>query len=168
MKQHFQFTVAELQLLCGNICNNRRNLPVILFLFHGWPVDGTAHYLRNVIPEFMNRWRMGNQCDKMLNFLIRSIWWHGNAFHITGLQCGESTGDWWILLIKGQKCRALMFSLVFMWTSCWMNTCQCNDDLHWECLAFRFISQFTAITVQWVETKVTSLSTKIVFAGKNR
>ena len=38
--------------------------------------------------------------------------WHGNVFHITGPFRWKSTGHWWIPLIKGQWCGALMFSLL--------------------------------------------------------
>ena len=46
--------------------------------------------------------------------------WHGNAVCITGPLWGESTCDRWILLAKGQWCRALMFSLLLDWTGFWL------------------------------------------------
>ena len=57
-----------------------------------------------------------------LNRLKR--YWHDvimtwKHFCITGPLCGESTANQWIFLTKDQKCGALMFSLMYIWTNGW-------------------------------------------------
>ena len=42
---------------------------------------------------------------------------HRNTFCNTGPLWGDSTGDWWIPLTKGQWCRTLVFSLLLAWTN---------------------------------------------------
>ena len=48
--------------------------------------------------------------------------WHGNASHITGPLCGESTGHQWIPVISDQRFGDFMFHLLLAGTNCWTNT----------------------------------------------
>ena len=45
-------------------------------------------------------------------FIVMMTAWHRNTFHITGPLWGESTGDRWITLTKGQLWGALVFLLL--------------------------------------------------------
>ena len=55
--------------------------------------------------------------------------WHWNPLDITGPLCGESTGDQWIPLTKGQSSESFTFSGFLAWTSCWI-----NRPLHWNAI----------------------------------
>ena len=66
--------------------------------------------------------------------LSRPLWRHRNGYRntscITGPLGGESTGDRWIPLTKGQWCEALMFPLLLVLTSCWTNSWMASDLRH--------------------------------------
>ena len=53
--------------------------------------------------------------------------WRGNTFRITGPLWRESICHQWILLIKDQWCRALMFILMLTWKNCWTNNTVAED-----------------------------------------
>ena len=44
--------------------------------------------------------------------------------------CGEFTSHQWTPLAKGQWCRALIFSLLLNWTSCWTDSGAASDLIH--------------------------------------
>ena len=50
-----------------------------------------------------------------------------NIFRVTGSSWRESTGHWWILPHVGQWRRALMFSLICVWTNGWANNWDTSD-----------------------------------------
>ena len=56
------------------------------------------------------------------------ISWRGNTFCITVPLHGEPPFAVWFLLTKCPSCRALMFTLLFAWSSCWTN-CLIASDL---------------------------------------
>ena len=55
-------------------------------------------------------------------------WWHD--METLSLLLGESTGCKWIPLMKGQQCRALVFSALSGWINCWANTQVASELTH--------------------------------------
>ena len=51
---------------------------------------------------------------------------NGNIFRVTGPLCGEFTGHRWIPH-KGQRCGALIFSLICAWINDWVNNREAGD-----------------------------------------
>ena len=52
---------------------------------------------------------------------------NGNMFRVTGLLCGEFTGDRWIPPHKGQWRGALIFSLICVWNNSSVNNGDAGD-----------------------------------------
>ena len=67
-----------------------------------------------------------------------------DAFRVAGPLWGESIGQRWIPLTEGQWCRALMFSLMYVWTNGWIKSVVAGDlrcfDGHmtslWWCILY--------------------------------
>ena len=92
---------------------------------------------RNKNIKAPHRWTTftkGQKCRNRLYGLMFGSWSdnmmassNGNIFCVTGLSCGEFTGQRWIPLTKGQWRGVLMFSLICAWTKGWVNNLDAGD-----------------------------------------
>ena len=71
---------------------------------YGWSIVGQLIFT-NTLPQIPWWWQ---DMEKLFTLML----------HITGPLWGESTSDWWIPLIKGQLCGALLILLLSAWASC--------------------------------------------------
>ena len=88
-----------------------------------WRADWLANNQHMAQIANANTEQKGQKSQAIINVMM--MYWHGNVDCITG--------PLWVVDSphKGQQCRALIFSLLLGWTSCWTDR-QVTSDFRWH------------------------------------
>ena len=100
------------------------NLPIVLQRFEFAELNKA--YLHNGVVICLPACSVKKKLFIYCEFCQHMMTSNGRIFRVTGLLCGEFTGQRWIPL-KGQWHGALMFSLICAWINRWVNNREAGD-----------------------------------------